>query len=57
MDELFKEFDIVKIPFAMDYIEQVNEKDRIQQANVKFNECYHSSTLPLLGTPKVKFTV
>ena len=56
MDEFIKEFDIIKIPFAMDYIERVNEKDRIKQANMRFNK-YYSSTLELQRTPKVRFTV
>ena len=56
MDELIKEFDFIKIPFAMDYIERVNEKDRIKQANLRFNK-YYSSTLELPRIPKVRFAV
>ena len=56
MDELLKEFDIIKIPFAIEYIEQVNEKDRIKQANLRFNK-YYSSMLEIPRTPKVRFTV
>ena len=56
MDELIQEFDIIKIPFAMDYIERVNEKDRIKQANLRFNKNY-STMLEIPRTPKVRFTV
>ena len=56
MDELIKEFDIINIPFAMDYIEGVNEKDRIKQANLRFDK-YYSSTLEKSRIPKVRFTV
>ena len=56
MDELIKEFDLVKIPFSMEYIEQVNEKERIKQANLRFNK-YYSSVLELPRIPKVSFAV
>ena len=54
MDEFIKEFDIIKIPFAMDYIEGVNEKHRIKQANLRFDK-YYSSTLEKPRIPKVRF--
>ena len=56
MDELIKDFDIIKIPFAMDYIERVNEKDKIKQANLRFDK-YYSSMLEVPRIPKVRFTV
>ena len=56
MDELIKEFDFIKIPFTMEYIERVNEKERIKQANLRFNK-YYSSTLELPRIPKVRFAV
>ena len=56
MDELIKEFDMVKIPFAMEYIERVNEEDRIKRANLRFDK-YYSSTLEIPRTPKVRFAV
>ena len=56
MDELIKDFDMIKIPFAMEYIERVNEKDRIKQANLRFNKNY-PMTLEIPRTSKVRFTV
>ena len=57
MDELIKEFDIIKIPFAMEHIEQVNANDRIMQANARFNKHYHSLLLTSPTALKVRFTV